>query len=53
MKFNTSLLLFPPKKSSASGLDLQYGCLMNESPLLSELTEASSGKCYVFPWYLC
>uniref|UniRef100_F1MG31 Cell division cycle associated 2 n=2 Tax=Bos taurus TaxID=9913 RepID=F1MG31_BOVIN len=31
------------QKSSASGLNLQCGCLMNESPLLSELTEASSG----------
>lgn len=31
------------QKSSASGLNLQYGCLMNESPLLSKLTEASSG----------
>ncbi|XP_043783669.1 cell division cycle-associated protein 2 [Cervus elaphus] len=31
------------QKFSASGLNLQSGCLMNESPLLSELTEASSG----------
>ncbi|CAN0459276.1 unnamed protein product [Rangifer tarandus platyrhynchus] len=31
------------QKFSASGLNLQSGCLMTESPLLSELTEASSG----------
>nr|XP_020767413.1 cell division cycle-associated protein 2 isoform X2 [Odocoileus virginianus texanus] len=31
------------QKFSASGLNLQSGCLMTESPLLSEVTEASSG----------
>ncbi|XP_059958567.1 cell division cycle-associated protein 2 isoform X6 [Mesoplodon densirostris] len=31
------------EKSSESGLNLQSGCLVGEYPLLSELTEASSG----------